>query len=791
MGTCLKGPLATQQAAPESVEDSESIRESVPNAKIGAPPRICRGEFGVNGSPRWPVGVRSGRSVLSIDRGQDRSSEESWGGNRVETGATSEGIPERRYRPELHGLRGLAILLVVLFHLFGGGRVSGGIDVFLAISGFLFTGMLVREAATTGRIAPVPYLGRLARRLLPAMVVVVAAVTALGLLVLPSGRHIALLREAAASVLYVENWELIASQLEYEAAGASTSAFQHIWSLSVQGQFYLLWPLLTVLTVVAARRLGVRPGRAMMVTTTLVIAASFPFAVLLHESNQANAYLNTGTRLWELAVGAMLALVGPHVLPRVVRPVTGWIGVALIVSCGLVLDGGALFPGPWALWPLAGFVLIMLSEHPARWGVTEVLRLRPFAWVGDISYALYLWHWPLLILWLAHRGAASVGLVEAAGLLAASVLLAQLTLRLVERPATAGLGSRPALAGIAGAVVVAVVAAPSALGATTLQRQVDAELARQERLTQAASKDTVLGTKHQPLVMDNPGARVLDEESRVEAREGVTPIPDLTTLEQDQPDYYDRPCRQPPEGKGTGRVLVCDDPENPEGSPGWEDMPVVVITGGSHAGQWAPAFHELAAQHGWRVLIVDKSGCQLTTNTGQYPAPRDHLPSASCREWNTGVVDTIDDLDPDLVFTIGTTSLGQPESTSLGFLDQWQALRDRELPVAVVRDSPRIREPLSECLARESDPSECATDRTGGTGSGLADESPFEELAEEVPDVDYIDLSDLYCPDGTCPAVIGNVVVFRDTSHLSSAYVRTLSRALSLELREVAPQLYE
>lgn len=704
----------------------------------------------------------------------------------------TDGIPERRYRPELHGLRGLAILLVVLFHLFGGGRVSGGIDVFLAISGFLFTGMLLREAATTGRIAPVAYLGRLARRLLPAMVVVVGVVTALGLLVLPSGRHIALLRESAASVLYVENWELIANQLEYEAAGAGTSAFQHIWSLSVQGQFYLLWPVLTVLTVLLARRLGVRPGRAMMVTTGLVFAASFPFAVLLHGSNQANAYLNTGTRLWELAAGAMLALVGPHVLPRVVRPVAGWIGVALIVSCGLVLDGGQLFPGPWALWPLGGFVLIMLAEHPARWGVTQVLQLRPFAWIGDISYALYLWHWPLLILWLAHRGSDGVGILEAAGLLTVSVALAQLTLRLVERPATTRLGGRPALAGIVGAVLVAVVAAPAALGATVLQRQVDADLARQEKLTAEAGRDAVLGTEQEPLVMDNPGARVLDEESWVEAREGVTAIPELTTLEQDQPAYYERPCRQDPEGQGTDRVLVCDDPEHPKGSPGWEDMPVVVITGGSHAGQWAPAFHELAAQHGWRVLIVDKSGCQLTSNTGQYPAPRDTKPNVTCRAWNTKVVDTIDDLDPDLVFTIGTTSLGQPESTSKGFLDQWRELRERDLPVAAVRDSPRIREPLSECLARESEAADCATPRTGGTYWGLAEESPFDALAEDVPDgVEPIDLTDLYCPDGTCPAVIGNVVVFRDGSHLSSAYVRTLSRALSLELREVAPQLYE
>ena len=229
----------------------------------------------------------------------------------------------------------------------------------------------------------------------------------------------------------------------YEAAGADTSVFQHIWSLSVQGQFYLLWPVLTIVAVVVARRLGMRARTAMIVVSVLVMAASFPFAVYMHHAQQANAYLNTGTRLWQLAFGALIALLGAEVLPRAIRPVTGWIGLLLIITCGFFLDGGQLFPGPWALWPVLGFALVMWSEHDARWGVTRVLQLRPFAWVGDISYAFYLWHWPILVLWISHSGHERVGLLEAVGILALAITLAQLTLRLVERPVTARLGSRP------------------------------------------------------------------------------------------------------------------------------------------------------------------------------------------------------------------------------------------------------------------------------------------------------------------------------------------------------------
>lgn len=685
--------------------------------------------------------------------------------------ALTTGLPERRYRPELHGLRGLAIVLVVAFHLFGQGRVSGGIDVFLCVSGYLFTGILLRESARRGGPVSVSaYFGRLARRLLPPMIVVVAAVTLAGLIVLPGMRHEALLREAGASLLYVENWALISSQLQYEAAGPATSPFQHIWSLSVQGQFYLLWPVLTVAAVLVAKRMGWSARRAMIGVSVAVVIGSFSYAVFLHETDQAVAYLHTGSRLWQLAIGALLALIGTRVVPRRARPVTGWIGIALIVSCGFILDGAELFPGPWALWPVLGFVLVMTAEHPAPWGVSQVLARAPFSAIGDISYALYLWHWPLLIFWLTLRGRDELGWRGASVILIGALILSYLTHRFIERPATAWFTPRPRVAIAAGAVLVALVAGGALAGLRVV------EAAHADRLAEAVAADP-----------DRyPGALALDPRSPRPVPKGVEPIPSFDVAHQDQPDYYAWPCRQTP--SGSGEVTVCDDPEHPEGSPGWRDRPVVLVTGGSHAGQWVPTFRVLAQRHGWRVLVADMAGCQLTTNRGQYPPPRDVPVSEACQEWNEGIVEVIDDLAPDAVFTLATTSLGKPESTPLGFLDQWEHLREREIPVVGIRDSPRRVQPVPECLVAADDPDDCTVNRRSGA-YGLADPSPFTQLSPR-PDIGYVDLSQWYCPGTKCPAVIGNVLVYRDASHLSSAYARSLADPLDAELRRVAPQLY-
>lgn len=463
--------------------------------------------------------------------------------------AIGRGLPERRYLPELHGVRGLALVGVVLFHLFGNGRVSGGIDVFLAISGFLFTGMLLREAATSGgRIDLLKYFGRLVRRILAPAAIVVTTTLIAGIIISPVTKHVQLWTEARASLLYFENVELINSQLAYGAAGPETSPFQHFWSLSVQGQFYLLWPAIAIIAVLIAQRLRVSAIQVMTTLVGAVLLASFGYAIYVSSFNQDEAYLMTTTRMWQLAFGGLLALiVGATRLPVQYRAAAGWLGLTLIASTGFVLDGANQFPGPGALYPLAGLTLILISAGPkdsqgTKHTASKFLSTTPLKWIGDRAYGLYLWHWPLLIYYMELRGRDAIGWRGALVVLAITVALAVLTHRYVEQPLKERYGrrrggstsrmDRNALVVAAGFLLVA------GTGASVI-------------LQQPPSTDAHDGWDW----VNYPGASyILSQVSPPD----VPPLPELAGISEHRPSYATTGCGQKRgNDPGTDVITVC------------------------------------------------------------------------------------------------------------------------------------------------------------------------------------------------------------------------------------------
>src|SRR5690625_3295541 len=364
------------------------------------------------------------------------------------------------YRHDLDGLRGVAIALVAVFHVWFG-RVSGGVDVFLALSGFFFGDKLLRVALNpSSSLSPVPDLIRLVRRLLPALVVVLAACAGLTIWIQPQTRWETFADQSLASLGYYQNWELARTAADYLRAGEAVSPLQHIWSMSVQGQFYLSFLLLIFGFAYLFR--GVLRSRlrsAFVVLLTALTVASFWYAIVAHQSNQALAYYNSFARAWELLLGALAGALVPYIRwPMWLRTAVGTLALAAILSCGALIGGVREFPGPWALVPVGATVAFILAganrhAHPStsaklpwpnRW-----LAAGPLVTQGAKAYSLYLWHWPLLIFWLSYTGHRHATVLEGAVILLASGVLAYLTTRLVEDPlryrAPSGAGPTPVL----------------------------------------------------------------------------------------------------------------------------------------------------------------------------------------------------------------------------------------------------------------------------------------------------------------------------------------------------------
>lgn len=665
--------------------------------------------------------------------------------------------------PELHGLRGVALAMVVVFHLFGRGRVSGGIDVFLVLSGFLATASLARRLRQGGRFEYARHVARVATRLVPAAALVLAATVAGALLLLPQNRWSGVADQAAASAWYWQNWYLIRFAFDYGAAGVAASPLQHFWSLSVQGQFYLLWPLV----LLAAARVGgpARVGRRLFITSAALSLASFAFAVRLGATDQSVSYLHSLTRWWELGAGALLALALRRLaLPSALRAVVGWGGLALVLTSGIVFDGAESFPGPAALWPVLGTLAVLLASGATGgtgWSPSRLLTGRALHWLGDISYPLYLWHWPLLVYYLAARDRPGVGLGGSLVVAVASVLLAWGTQRWLVDPL---LARRDAFTPRRVALHVGVPLLVGGLlliaGARYLDARADADLAR------AAESSA-----------EHPGAAVIAADGTVgQGAFADPPAPAPASADRDKPRHYRKEgCVQ--SARGATEVLVCEwvASDNAERT--------VVVTGASHVDQWLPAIEAVARTRSRRLYLVIKLGCPFVgAEPGPGITPAEYSPS--CLEWNRGAEDVIRGLHPDAVITRGTRTHGaDPETAETAAEPVWKRLAADGVTVLALRDTPRFLDAPTTCLQSVGDATACGRSRA----SVYLETAPF---AGELPErVVRIDPSGVVCPGSWCPAVIGNVLVYRDAEHLTASYAGTAASHLLRLIGDAAPWL--
>jgi peptidoglycan/LPS O-acetylase OafA/YrhL len=682
---------------------------------------------------------------------------------------SSQPRSSKGFRGDVEGLRAVAVGLVLLYHarlpFMTGGFI--GVDVFFVISGFLITGQLVRELETTGRISLARFYARRAKRLLPATAVVLVATTALVLVFVPRIRWTDIGGDVVAAALYVVNWRFADRSVDYLAEDVDPSPVQHFWSLAVEEQYYLVWPVLLLILTWLARRHGRRLGRSLWVGLAIIAVPSFVWSVYQTAYEPASAFFITTTRMWELAVGAAVAIGAAWFarMPQTTAVVLGWAGVAAIVAGGLLLSVTMAWPGYAAAVPTLGAAAVIAAGAAAGdRGPVSVLGTAPFRWVGALSYSLYLWHWPLLVVATAHWG----GLSVPAGLLIAalSVVPAWLTYRLVENPFrySASISRLPRLALSLGAnfTLAGVVAG------LTLLLVVPSSSSPPEADNRAALGAAVLADD--PL--DDPAGAPVDQVEWM--------IPDPLEAVDDVPDLYAEGCQQ---DGASAEPVSC--------SYGDDDAETTVaLVGDSKAAQWAPALQVLADQNDWRVTTYTKSRCSFTS----VPITVDGEVYDSCTEWNANVISVLTGPDrPDYVVTSGGRSTALPDEDAAdqdglapmvaGMRESWDALLDSGVEVVVLEDTPATGMNVYECVSEHpQNLNRCTYSREDSEGSGGA--RAQRVASDSRHDITYVDLNDAICPTAQCAPVIGNVLVYRQGSHLTATYVETLAPRLGAALAQ-------
>jgi peptidoglycan/LPS O-acetylase OafA/YrhL len=684
-----------------------------------------------------------------------------------------------RTRWDVQALRAFAVLAVVLYHLWPNRLPGGfvGVDVFFVISGYLITGHLLREQVRTGRIGLAAFWARRAGRLLPGAFLALTATGVAVLALVPSSLWGQYGRELIASTVYLQNWQLASDAVDYLASDNQPSPFQHFWSLSVEEQFYIALPVLLVLLAALTRRSRrVDPVRTARVLLGAVGLVSLAWCVVETRTAPGIAYFSTATRAWEFALGGLVATV-PLALARsrrvaAIRTGGTWLGVAGLVASVLVITPSTPFPGTAALLPVLSAGLVVAAG--ARSGLQVIGRTAPVAFVGRTSYAIYLWHWPAVVLLpvvLGHPlGTTSkvAVLVGALVLAAASTLLVEEPLRARSRRARV----RPVRVALVGLVATVAVVA---LGAGTLTavhvQQVQAQ-AFAERLARG-DVDCFGAAAHIGAAEPCVNPRLADVR---------VPAPAAAAHDDDNEDA----CWS----NTTADFNVCSF------GPRSGYRKHLLAVGDSHNNALISAYRAVAEREHWRIDVAGHIGCYFTTAEQQAPTQGY---TDSCQGWKRNAVHWVqehaDGLDALVVTHAATKSpvlvtdgAGNDETVVRGLVGAWRSATDRGVPVIALRDNPVARDDVLACLSQMRGPTTGACDLP--RDQALA---AFDGSAEAVSAIGdrarLVDLTDWYCTATTCPAVIGGVVTHRDPTHLTATFATTLAPALGSELRRALTSL--
>jgi peptidoglycan/LPS O-acetylase OafA/YrhL len=677
---------------------------------------------------------------------------------------------------EIQALRAVAVALVVLYHLWPK-RVPGGyvgVDVFFVISGFLITSQIVRQLGSR-EFSITGFYARRIRRLLPAAFLVLVACALATFVWIPQANWSQFMQEIAASSLYVENWLLAHNAVDYLAAANQASPVQHFWSLSVEEQFYIVWPLLLVGGSSLVGRY-VRPSsspstilRRLAVIAGSVLAASLAFSIIFTTTNPAAAYFITPTRAWEFAAGGLLSvLVATQrwrgLVGRIPSTAVSVAGLALIAVAALTYTGTTAFPGYLALVPVLGAALVIAGANAGPSQFRRLSSARLIQFIGNISYSIYLWHWVLIAFW-PHITGRLPSLADKGVILALTLLLAWATWRFVEVSLqrapiwTAPRSRKPFVFALVGSVLIVSLAAGGYLVATATNRAIAAKLT------------TLQGSPCFGAAAMVPEHGCADPFAVTETANPTFASTDLGVgIETGPCELGDEPTPQAP--------CVFGETSHPGNT--------VALIGDSHAGQLIEALAPGATKNGWKLETWVAGACPgVGVDDG-----------STCETWSTRALAQIkEDSSIDTVIVANATSkyLGTARLSAPKVAADLRSLEAAGKRVIVVRDTPgsiRINDDangkynVNSCLATTKVTNDPCTEPR----SKLVTDDVMMKSVAAVEGVRLIDLSRYFCDELDCHAVVGDVDVYSDGGHISKTYAETLSPYLGRAVQKELPK---
>jgi peptidoglycan/LPS O-acetylase OafA/YrhL len=713
----------------------------------------------------------------------------------------------------------VAILAVVLYHahvtILGGG--FDGVDVFFVVSGYLITNLIWRELSRDGRISLAAFYGRRARRLLPAAIFVVAVTALAARRWMPPLELPSVMKDGVASSLYVANYRFALQHTSYLAPARVVSPFQHFWSLGVEEQFYLVWPLLLVGASMVWRRphryqhyrwRQTHNGRTVpdRFTALLVLGAvtvvSCILSIWLTHINQPWAFFSLPTRAWELGAGGILALSAPTIkrIPATAATVIGWTGLAVITLSFFLITPSTPYPGMAALAPVLGAVLVIASGEVAsvranavvrRQGPAKVLARPSMRAIGRISYSWYLWHWPFLIL-APYALGYTLSLWQNLFVAALSGAVAAASYAVIETPArtSAWLATVPrrslatggALSGV-GVLVCVLVAAdlPSVTGhgvapAATIRTPVSPA-----GTTPAVSAESPTTTVDPLQVeMASINAQIA---AQLAAGVGTEEVPSnlhpsLAAANTDDPPVFVDGCQ---DSYLASAVQNCEFGD-------LASTTSVVLFGDSHAGMWFPAVDLAANQHGWRLYTWTKATCPPITIPIFSPVLGRNF--TECETWRQNVLARIQEVHPAVVI-LGMARHYGPAAGFIVYQEPWlqgiaqmvASIRQMGAKVVVVGPVPKPPFNVPDCLSEHLSNAVACTEpvSTEINDAGMAAERSAVTAAGGI----YVDVQPWFCTATRCGVIVGNIEMWRDDNHISPEYSSFLGPAMSAQLEAV------